>query len=56
MINTTIENTKQTIVDIINNCKLPPAVVELILDNIKNDVREVKLQSLIQEQKESSEN
>ena len=59
MINTSIENTKQAIVDVVNNCKLPPAVIELILESMMNDVREIKIQAIIKEHKEigeSSEN
>ncbi len=59
MINTTIENTKQAIVDIINNCELPPAVIELILLNIANEVNQIKIKAILNEQKEigeSSEN
>lgn len=55
MINTSIENTKQAIVDVVNNCKLPPAVIELILESIMNDVREIKIQAIMKEHKEIGE-
>lgn len=59
MINTTIENTKQAIVNIINSCELPPSVIELILLNIANEVNQIKIKAILNEQKEigeSSEN
>lgn len=54
-INITIEETKQAIVDIVNTCKLPPAIVELILDNIRNEVNHIKLSAIMEEQKKQEE-
>lgn len=54
-INIAIEETKQAIVDIVNTCKLPPAIVELILDNIRNEVNHIKLSAIMEEQKKQEE-
>lgn len=50
-INITIEETKQAIVDIVNECKLPPAAIELILENIRFEINHIKINALAKEQK-----
>lgn len=53
MINTQIQNTKNTLIDTINNCGLSAAIIELILKNLLSEV-EIATVKAIQEEQEAA--
>ena len=51
-ISLTIEETKQSFIDVINNANLPACILELIVKNIYDDVKEFCMQQYQNDKKE----
>lgn len=56
MINTKIKQTEQELINIINNCELPPAIIELILKSLLNEIKKVTNEAIKAESEREQEN
>lgn len=50
-ISISIEETKQSLIDVVNNCKLHPSIIELILKDVYWEVNQLKIVTIAKEQK-----
>ena len=50
-ISISIEETKQSLIEVIGNCKLHPSIIELILKDVYWEVNQLKINAIAKEQK-----